>query len=612
MLFVPFLSVVVLTSSGSGAFLAVTPDEALSRSPFASVDELVPTHLRPRRPATKPDRTRVLGGARPDRIVLKFREGVKVRRDHGAWVADGPGLDEVERMLETQAPGAGVERLFRRSERGYDAARRRGQLRTGQALADLNNYYLLWVDSPATAARAATLCDALNAHDLVEIAYVPGFASDPDNCVDVKPATPSWEDQQDYRDPAPDGVDVDAAWDFGDRGRGDRDYWIVDVEQGWNTDHEDMNFDVGDVLNPPYDGEKRDHGTAVISEIVGCDNGIGVTGLTPDAQMKTVDWNSEISKAAALDVAASFLAPGEIYLIEIQMSGGCGLVPVEYEQANFDAIQTHTANGIIVVAAGGNGTQDLDDVGCYGQLFDRDFRDSGAIIVGAGTPLVHAPESFTNYGSRIDCQGVGSRVYAAAYGDLWQLGGIDQEYTATFSGTSSASPIVTACAAQTYLLNHERYGRNLTPVQVRKMLSAYGTPQGRPLTKHIGVLPDMAEITENLAPGQGFIVEADVNQLSVAPGGGVTVSGELTNLTPDRADVEVWVEAIRVGEERWAEGVDILGPLVVSLEPESTFGRDVRIKVPSAAPAGEYVMGVFVGDHPDAISSATYLHVRVE
>ena len=68
---------------------------------------------------------------------------------------------------------------------------------------------------------------------------------------------------------------------------------------------------------------------------------------------------------------------------------------MEYWQANFDAIKTATANGKIVVEAAGNGSMNLDN-SIYKNLFNRSYRDSGAILVGAGTSSTpHSPMCWT-------------------------------------------------------------------------------------------------------------------------------------------------------------------------------------------------------------------------
>ena len=78
---------------------------------------------------------------------------------------------------------------------------------------------------------------------------------------------------------------------------------------------------------------------------------------------------------------------------------------MEYDQADFDAIRSVTARGIIVVEAAGNGSMNLDNP-IYERRFSRAVQDSGAITVGAsdgGGSLVTA--CFSNHGSRVDAHG---------------------------------------------------------------------------------------------------------------------------------------------------------------------------------------------------------------
>ena len=440
-------------------------------------------------------------GQRRDRFVVKFAEGLRVRLRSGALVelsgAPLPGVDAARAL-----PGvSGVAPLFSRAEADLDSDRDYAMARSGAALADLNNYYLVALAPGADSASQARAWLALDAVETVYFEGIPAVA-----CTDILPVTPSFTAQQTYLAPAPAGVDAAAAWAFDPAGRGVADYWFVDVENGWNVNHEDF----GDVaiLNPPSNPDNN-HGTAVLGEIVGCDGPFGVTGIANGITARMVNGGNAGSVAAAFDLAASVLEPGEMYLIEYHMQGppsgltcqcNCGqfeYVPMEWDQANFDAIQTHCAAGIIVVEAGGNGSMNLDGPQYHG-LFNRALRDSGAIMVGAGTPGAHAPECWTNHGSRIDCQGFGSSVVTAGYGGLHNPGDPNQLYTGTFSGTSSASPIVTGAAAVVQNLCQQRFGLTIDPATLRAIFLLYGTPQGEPLTKPIGKLPDLGEIIDVL------------------------------------------------------------------------------------------------------------------
>jgi subtilisin family serine protease len=192
---------------------------------------------------------------------------------------------------------------------------------------------------------------------------------------------------------------------------------------------------------------------------------------------------------------------GDVLLLEAQTSysTASGFVPVEVEQAVFDAIQFATSQGIIVVEAGANGSVDLDafqDVSGK-KILNRnsaDFRDSGAIMVGAASSTVpHQRLSFSNYGSRIDCYAWGQNIDTS--GDGW-TGTATNLYTSTFGGTSGASPIVTGAALILQSWGVSRFGSRYSPDALRALLSntSVNTASANPSTDHIGVMPNLRAI----------------------------------------------------------------------------------------------------------------------
>ncbi|MFI9402721.1 S8 family peptidase [Nocardia sp. NPDC052316] len=379
-------------------------------------------------------------------------------------------------------------------------------------------------DLDAVAAR-------LREDDEVDGAYVkppaePPIAPDgaPDaRADDAPPVTPNFQARQGYLDPAPQGIDARWAWTMpGGRGQGVR---VIDIEGAWRFTHEDLLIGQGGVIggNPSPDRGWRDHGTAVAGEISGDVNAYGITGIAPDALIRAVSIFGPGS-AAAIRTAADALGAGDVILLELHRPGPrfdyagrpdqAGYIAIEWWPDDLAAIRYAGARGVIVVEAAGNGAEDLDAA-----LYDRrpaefpaswrnPFRggaaDSGAIVVGAGAPPQgfhgrdHGPGrsrlAFSNFGSRVDAQGWGREVTTTGYGDL--QGGSDEDlwYTDVFSGTSSASPIVTGAIASYQGISAVADSRK-TPAEIRALLRTTGSPQtsapGRPASQRIGNLPDL-------------------------------------------------------------------------------------------------------------------------
>ena len=331
--------------------------------------------------------------------------------------------------------------------------------------------------------------------------------------------TPDFRQRQGYIGPAPEGVDAGAAWGHpGGRGDGVR---VIDVEGAWRFSHEDNSANVMGVVGGTASPDLgwRNHGTAVIGEIGADDNGIGVVGIAPEANVGAVSIFPSGS-AAAFAAAAARLNAGDILLVELHRPGPNaagrgqqGFIAMEWWPDDYFALHAATARGIIVVAAAGNGGEDLDaavyDTPLAGfpawwrNPFRRAPLDSGAIIVGAGAPPPgthgqnHGPDrsrlDFSNHGAAVDVQGWGREVTTLGYGDLQGGPSEDRWYTDRFSGTSSASPSSSARWRRCRASRAGAAGRSRRPRP--GTCCTTGAPQqdapGRPRTQRIGNRPDL-------------------------------------------------------------------------------------------------------------------------
>ncbi|MFK3984270.1 S8 family serine peptidase [Micromonospora sp. NPDC050397] len=430
-------------------------------------------------------------------LELKFQEALAVRgADRDLRSTRGSGLAGIQATLERHraeqlsplVPATAVARLSQLTAQAT--------ARSGQTAPDLASWYQ--VTLPAGADVAAALED-IQAQP--EIAYVyPAPEPAP------PPATPDFTSRQGYQRPAPQGVDADySRQDPRARGANIR---ITDLEYDWNPFHEDLNLDwtsdLGGTQYPRNTSFADEHGTAVFGELVADENGYGVTGGVPDATMYGISPMQRLSSgqvsyrpAASMTHVAQFLRAGDVLLIEQQTvgpNGGTRYVPLEWTQSVFDATRMLTQLGVIVVATGGNGGENLDAPEFQGR-FTRSVRDSGAIMVGAGSDTTRARLNFSVYGSRVDLQGWGQNITTTGSNGNLQGGttpaNLNIRYTRSFGGTSGAGPIVTGAVAavQSYL---KATGRPVwTASQISTLLKNTGTPQGGNTAQRIGPLPNL-------------------------------------------------------------------------------------------------------------------------
>jgi serine protease len=486
------------------------PIELLMRKSLAVVLALtlVANAAAQERRGTVPKPTRfepVAGNEDATNLVVKFVEGSAVRLRGGSLVGgNGQALTAIMRTL---AGARSVERLFQRSEQEL-AEERAALLRrlAGQPgidpPADLDLYFRVRLPDVATGIAA---WQALAQDPMVETVIVetpPGYNADP---TDIAPPTPDFAGGQGFWGVHPTGIQSAVARTIpGGRGEG---LQVLDIETGLIVDHEDIPLATAvNVIGP--NPTPRDHGLAVAGELVASKNGYGVHGGVWKARYKFHSHQS-INWASSVNVAAANSQPGDLIVLEVQLPcpiTGTSVCPMEGRQDVFDAVRNATLAGIHVVAAAGNGNQNLDNPVFQG-LFDRAVRDSGAILAGAtdGPNLVRA--GFSNFGNIVDGNGWGQSVTTTGYGELFDGGGDPrQRYTATFSGTSSATPIVTSAIAATIGAAKFQLGQVLTPAQARTMVRTHGTTVAT-----IGRRPNLGALFTALGLPAGLSLASEVD-----------------------------------------------------------------------------------------------------
>ncbi len=492
---------------------------------------------------------------------------------------------------------------------------RRAALTSFKPLHSLTGYWR--VDVRRYPDRIDEVVERINRLSEVDLAYAELVANDPQQSGAV-PCGMAFDEDQGYLDDAPVGIGARWAWHaLGSLGSPPGTVRVCDLEQRWNSGHREFGAEVLNKQQIVGGGNRFDgqtdfghHGTAVLGQLAATGAAGGVAGTAtgigefvlashywPESKQdgdgrphpfRDTDGHVASAIVNLLVPAASYpLLDGDVLLLEVQR----GRLPTEIDAADFDAVRLASALGVIVVEAGGNGGFDLDryvdpDTGASLNRADSRFRDSGAIAVGAARSAApHDRASFSNYGSRIDCCAWGESVTSCGYGDLSDpLAAADAYYTNTFSGTSSAAPIIAGAAALVQALHHAVSGNRLLPRAMRAALSdpRAGTRQGPNVAGAIGVMPDLrALVRDRLQLVPDFYMRRAVDDDGTRPVPGGTLSSS--------PDILVW-HGEGNASQLFGEGVRANTPAPGDpfdwTVPDALYPREVYVRLRNRGFAG--------------------------
>ncbi len=220
---------------------------------------------------------------------------------------------------------------------------------------------------------------------------------------------------------------------------------VAIIDTGIDYTHPDLNdnyfggYDFVNNDNDPYDD--NGHGTHVAGIVAAEDNGIGVIGVAPQADLYAVKVLDSQGSGTYSDIVAGidWAISNNMDVISMSLGGSVGDVALQ------DALQRAYDAGIVNVAASGND---------YANSISYPAKYSTVIAVGA-TDSSDVRASFSNYGPELEVVAPGVNIYSTYPGNTYK----------TLSGTSMATPMVTGVVALMLSKNPD-----LLPADVRQIL----------------------------------------------------------------------------------------------------------------------------------------------
>ncbi|MGG0419796.1 S8 family peptidase [Priestia aryabhattai] len=235
------------------------------------------------------------------------------------------------------------------------------------------------------------------------------------------------------------------------RGKGVK---IAILDSGIDINHSDLNIKdtISFIPNSSSSTDETGHGTHVAGIIGAQDNKIGITGISPDADLyglKVLN-NSNIGKNSSLLSAIEWSIDSDVDIIHMSFSSK------KFSEAVSTAIKTAYKKNIVMVASAGNEGLYLKESITYPGAYDE-------VIAVGSVDSKNKRSMFSSVGKQLEIMALGEKVYSTEpnnkYGER--------------DGTSMAAPYVTGVCA----LLKEKYN-DISNKEIRNQLRKTAIPLG--------------------------------------------------------------------------------------------------------------------------------------
>lgn len=302
--------------------------------------------------------------------------------------------------------------------------------------------------------------------------------------------TPDFEDLQTYLD-APSnrwqGMNIRKAWANQAKGKGARVHFS---DGGLYASHEDLQGNPNLKIVNFKPNDDPEHGTASLGILLASANGIGMTGICHEAEVYLYDNRAldDLGRSLTLKQLLRNVQAGDIVAVNRQTANINVLstfLPSLHDRDWWDVSRALTERGAIVVNAASNGSTRTDSekgttlgygVDLSQWPFFHDHGEADAILVGACQSWDGKPHQYSNHSYQHRMLNAwGDSVATLGYGKLQDKSGEDRDYTNTYSGTSSATPLVTGALSviQGYAIQQHHLYLNANQMHLLVMQSGY-------------------------------------------------------------------------------------------------------------------------------------------